>query len=156
MPTTISSRLFALNPKLPVASKPVANYLSYTQAGNLLFISGQIPLKDGQPAFKGTVGDTLSAEEGAQAAELAALGVLAQLIDATDDEFERVKQVVRVGVFIASIDGFDRQSAVANGASDLIVNVLGNRGRHTRTAIGVASLPSGVAVEVEAIVQLRD
>ncbi|SKC86084.1 Enamine deaminase RidA, house cleaning of reactive enamine intermediates, YjgF/YER057c/UK114 family [Burkholderia sp. CF099] len=154
MSTTISSRVSALSDRLPAASRPVANYLAHVRAGDLLFISGQIPLISDKPAFVGTVGHILTVEEGVEAAKLAALGVLAQLADATGDDLRRVDKVVRLGVYIASLAGFEQQSIVANGASDVIVDVLGEKGRHARTAVGVASLPSGVAVEVEAIVQL--
>ncbi|SAL00021.1 RidA family protein [Caballeronia ptereochthonis] len=155
MPTSISSRVIALGAHLPVASRPVANYLAHVRVGDLLFISGQVPLKEGRPAFVGTIGDALTVEDGMQAAELAALGVLAQLADATGDKLERIERVTRVGVFISCVAGFERQSVVADHASNLFVNVLGDKGRHARTAVGVASLPSGVAVEVDAIVQLR-
>jgi enamine deaminase RidA (YjgF/YER057c/UK114 family) len=121
---------------------------------NQLFISGQIPMLDGKPAYIGRLGQSLSDEEGAQAAELAALGLLGQLSAAVGDDLSRVVRILRLGVFIASSGDFTRQSVVANGASNLVVNALGDKGRHVRTAVGVSSLPAGVAVEVDAIFEL--
>jgi enamine deaminase RidA (YjgF/YER057c/UK114 family) len=120
-----------------------------------LFISGQIPMVEGKPAYVGRLGETLSDEEGAQAAELAALGLLGQLSDAVGDDLSRVVRILRLGVFIASSGDFQHQSVVANGASNLVVNALGDKGRHVRTAVGVSSLPAGVAVEVDAIFELQ-
>ena len=101
------------------------------------------------------MGESLSEEEGVQAAELAALSLLAQLSDALGDDLSRLVRTVRLGVFIASSADFQRQGAVANGASNLLVNALGEQGRHVRTAVGVASLPAGVAVEIDAIFELQ-
>jgi len=140
---------------LPQPGQPIANYVNYVISQNQLFISGQIPLQDGKPAFIGRLGDSLDETQGAQAAELAALGLLAQLGHALDDDLSRLVRIVRLGVFVASSADFQRQGAVANGASNLLVNALGDKGRHARTAIGVASLPSGVAVEIDAIFELR-
>jgi enamine deaminase RidA (YjgF/YER057c/UK114 family) len=139
---------------LESAAAPAANYVPFVQEGNLLFISGQISRKGGQPACLGRLGDTLTEEEGIEAARLSALGILSQLVAATEDRLDRVARVVRLGVFVASTSDFNRHSVVANGASDLIVQVLGEAGRHARSAVGVASLPAGVAVEVEAIISL--
>jgi enamine deaminase RidA (YjgF/YER057c/UK114 family) len=125
------------------------------QDGSLLYISGQISRKGGQPAYVGRLGDNISDEDGVQAARLAALGILAQIAAATGDRLERVARIVRLGVFVASTPEFNRQSAIANGASDLMVQVFGDAGRHARAAVGVASLPAGVAVEVEAVVSLK-
>lgn len=103
----------------------------------------------------GRLGDTLDEHEGARAAELAALGLLAQLGNALDDDLSKLVRIVRLGVFVAASPDFQRQGVVANGASNLLVNVLGEKGRHARTAIGVSSLPSGVAVEIDAIFELQ-
>jgi enamine deaminase RidA (YjgF/YER057c/UK114 family) len=110
---------------------------------------------DGKPAYVGRLGESLSDEEGAQAAELAALGLLGQLSDALGDDLSRAVRILRLGVFIASSADFQCQSVVANGASNLLVNALGDKGRHVRTAVGVSSLPAGVAVEVDAIFELQ-
>ena len=154
MTSSISARVAELGLTLESASAPAANYVPFVQEGNLLFISGQISRKGGQPACLGRLGDTLTEEEGIEAARLSALGILSQIVAATGDRLDRVARVVRLGVFVASTSDFNRHSVVANGASDLIVQVLGDAGRHARSAVGVASLPAGVAVEVEAIISL--
>ncbi|MFM0161922.1 RidA family protein [Paraburkholderia sediminicola] len=154
MTSSISARVAELGLTLESAAAPAANYVPFVQEGNLLFISGQISRKGGQPACLGRLGDTLTEEEGVEAARLSALGILSQLVTATEDRLDRVARVVRLGVFVASTSDFNRHSVVANGASDLIVQVLGDAGRHARSAVGVASLPAGVAVEVEAIISL--
>lgn len=155
MSNSIRQRVQALGLTLPAPSQPTANYINHVTSQNQLFISGQIPMVDGKPAYIGRLGESLSDEEGAQAAELAALGLLGQLSDAVGDDLSRVVRILRLGVFIASSGDFSRQSVVANGASNLVVNTLGDKGRHARTAVGVSSLPAGVAVEVDAIFELR-
>lgn len=151
MSHSIRQRVQALGLTLPTPGQPIANYINYVVSGNQLFVSGQIPLVDGNPAYLGRLGESLSDEEGAQAAELAALGLLGQLSHALGDDLTRLVRTVRLGVFIASSGDFQRQSVVANGASNLLVNALGDKGRHVRTAVGVSSLPAGVAVEVDGI-----
>lgn len=155
MSDSIRQRVHALGLTLPTPSQPAANYINHVISQHLLFISGQIPVLDGKPAYVGRLGDALGDEEGAQAAELAALGLLGQLSDALGDDLSRVVRTLRLGVFIASTADFQRQSVVANGASNLLVNALGDKGRHVRTAVGVCSLPAGVAVEVDAIFELQ-
>jgi enamine deaminase RidA (YjgF/YER057c/UK114 family) len=155
MPHSISARVAELGLTLEPASVPAANYVPFVQDGNLLFISGQISRERGKAAYVGRLGDTISDDDGVAAARLAALGVLSQIAAATGDRLDRVGRVMRLGVFVASTPEFDRQSAIANGASDLMVQVFGDAGRHARAAVGVASLPSGVAVEVDAIVSLK-
>jgi enamine deaminase RidA (YjgF/YER057c/UK114 family) len=155
MSDSLRQRTQALGLTLPAPSQPIANYVNHVFSQNQLFISGQIPLLDGRPAYVGRLGESLSEEEGTQAAELAALGLLAQLSDALGDDLSRLVRILRLGIFIASSADFQRQGAVANGASNLLVNALGEKGRHARTAVGVSSLPGGVAVEVDAIFELR-
>jgi enamine deaminase RidA (YjgF/YER057c/UK114 family) len=152
--TTISAAVAACGFTLPDVDQPVANYLAHRRIGNCLLISGQISLNAGTPWPIGRLGDTLSVEQGYLAAQSAALQLLAQLADAADDQINQVQSVLRLGVFIASAPGFDEHSQVANGASDLLVRVLGDAGRHARTAVGVASLPAGVAVEIDAMIAL--
>ncbi|MBC3919203.1 RidA family protein [Undibacterium sp. CY18W] len=151
--TTIAQKLQQLGHILPPVKAPAANYVSYTVQNNVLIIAGQI----GRPgaAKAGVVGAGLSPEIAKQEAEIAALGVLAVIDAVTGGDISRIAQVQRLGVFIAATPDFDGHSAIANGASDLIVATLGERGHHARTAIGVASLPTGAAVEVDAIVQLN-
>ncbi|MGF6260289.1 RidA family protein [Paraburkholderia youngii] len=156
MTSSITSRAASLGLTLESASAPAANYVPFVQEGNLLHISGQISRNKGQPAYLGRLGDNISDAEGAQAARLSALGVVAQIVAATGDRLERVARVVRLNVFIASTPAFSAQSTVANGASDVMVQIFGDAGRHARSAVGVASLPAGVAVEVEAVVALKN
>ncbi|MGU9856349.1 RidA family protein [Pseudomonas sp. LF245] len=155
MSDSLRQRVQALGLTLPTPSQPAANYINYVISANQLFVSGQIPLVEGKPAYVGRLGESLSDEEGTQAAELAALGLLGQLSHALGDDLSRLVRTVRLGVFIASSGDFQHQSAVANGASNLLVNALGDKGRHVRTAVGVASLPAGVAVEVDGIFELQ-
>ncbi|MGF6959001.1 RidA family protein [Paraburkholderia youngii] len=156
MTSSITARAASLGLTLESASAPAANYVPFVQEGNLLHISGQISRNNGQPAYLGRLGDNISDAEGAQAARLSALGVVAQIVAATGDRLERVARVVRLNVFIASTPAFSAQSTVANGASDVMVQIFGDAGRHARSAVGVASLPAGVAVEVEAVVALKN
>lgn len=155
MTDSLTQRIQQLGLQLPAPSQPIANYISHVVSQNQLFISGQIPLLDGKPAFIGRLGETVSEEEGVNAAELAALGLLAQLSDALGDDLSKLARIIRLGVFVAATPDFQRQGAVANGASNLLVNALGEKGRHVRTAVGVSSLPSGVAVEIDAIFELQ-
>ena len=155
MTDSLAHRVQQLGLSLPTPSQPIANYVNHVVSQNQLFISGQIPLLDGKPAFIGRLGESISDEEGANAAELAALGLLAQLSDALGDDLSKLVRIIRLGVFIASAADFARQGAVANGSSNLLVNALGEKGRHVRTAVGVSSLPGGVAVEIDAIFELR-
>lgn len=155
MTDSLIQRVHQLGLTLPTPSQPIANYVNHVISQNQLFISGQIPLLDAKPAFIGRLGESISEEEGANAAELAALGLLAQLSDALGDDLSKLVRIIRLGVFIASAPDFQRQGAVANGASNLLVNALGDKGRHVRTAVGVSSLPAGVAVEIDAIFELK-
>lgn len=151
---TIASRLSALGHRLPKPSAPAANYVSTARTGNLLVVSGQISVRN-DDVLTGAVGDGVSVEEGRLAAECAAIGVLAQIAAATDGSLAAVRRVVRLGVYIASTPDFAEQSRVASGASDLFVSVFGDAGRHARAAVGVAALPAGATVEVEALVELE-
>jgi enamine deaminase RidA (YjgF/YER057c/UK114 family) len=155
MTDSLAQRVQQLGLRLPTPSQPIANYVNHVVSQNQLYISGQIPLLDGQPAFIGRLGEAISEEEGIKAAELAALGLLAQLSDALGDDLSKLVRIIRLGAFIAATPEFQRQGAVANGASNLLVSALGDKGRHVRTAVGVASLPSGVAVEIDAIFELK-
>ena len=154
MTDSLTQRIQQLGLQLPAPSQPIANYVNHVVSQNQLFISGQIPLLDGKPAFIGRLGEAISEEEGVNAAELAGLGLLAQLSDALGDDLSKLARIIRLGVFVAATPDFQRQGAVANGASNLLVNALGEKGRHVRTAVGVSSLPSGVAVEIDAIFEL--
>ena len=146
----VEARLQSLGIVLPAAPNPVANYVPSCVAGNLLFISGQISRDADGTVTKGRLGAELTVEQGRAAARLAALNVLAQ-VKAALGELDRVAQVVRLTGFVSATPEFTDHPQVVNGASDLMVEVLGDKGRHTRAAVGVSSLPMGCAVEVDAI-----
>ena len=149
MTDTIAARLTKLGHDLPAASTPAANYVPVTRVGALAFISGQV-----SAGVTGRLGDDLSVEQGQAAAAAAALSLLTQIDRLVEGDVARVKRVARLGIFVAATPEFTQHPLVGNGASDLIVAVLGEAGRHARTTVGVASLPRGAAVEVEAIVEL--
>jgi enamine deaminase RidA (YjgF/YER057c/UK114 family) len=141
--------------ELPQASTPSANYVPSVRSGNLLFISGQVCQWNGERRFVGRVGREFTLEEGQQAARLCGLNVVAHVRAALDGDLDRVVRVVRLGGFVNSADDFVQQPLVVNGASDLMVEIFGDAGRHARTALGVNVLPWNVAVEVEAIFEVR-
>ncbi len=151
MADDVEIRLGELGIELPETAASVANYLPVARSGDLLFVSGQLPMKDGKVVWTGTVGDLLSIEEGAEAARLCAINMLAQLRAALDGDLNRVRRVVRLGGFVASAGDFTAQPQVINGASDLMVDLFGDAGRHARAAVGVSVLPLGAAVEVEGL-----
>lgn len=136
--------------ELPPAVAPAANYVPFVVTGNQVIVSGQLPMKDGAAQFIGKLGKDFSVEEGKKAAELCLLNVLTHLKVACGGDFSKVKRCVRLGVFVNSTPDFVDQPQVANGASDLMVALFGKAGEHARAAVGVAQLPRGVAVEVEA------
>ncbi len=150
--TTIADRLRELGLVLPAAPAPAANYVPAVRAGTLLFIAGQIGQPEGLPA--GRIGAELSPEDGRRAAEAAALAVLAQVAAATGGRLADVARVARLGVFVVAAPDFTALPQVANGASDLVAAVFGEAGRHSRTTVGVAALPRGAAVEVDAVIEL--
>ncbi|HEY4114981.1 MAG TPA: RidA family protein [Rhizomicrobium sp.] len=154
MPGKIESRLAELNIKLPEPPAPVASYVPYVVSGKLVFISGQVTMADGGLQYVGIVGKELSLEDGKAAARLCAINLLAQLRLAAGGNMDTVKRCVRLGVFVNAVPGFAQHPEVANGASDLIVEVFGEAGRHSRAAVGAGSLPRNVAVEVEAVFEL--
>lgn len=155
MAGTIDKRLSDLGITLPPANAPAANYVPFVRSGDLLFISGQVPIIDGKPAFIGTLGAQFGVSEGAEAARTCGLAILAQAKAALDGDLDRVVRCVKLTGYVASTPDFTEQPAVVNGASDLMVDVFGEAGRHARAAVGMAALPRGVAVEVEAILQVR-
>jgi enamine deaminase RidA (YjgF/YER057c/UK114 family) len=149
----IEARLKELGISLPSAAAPAANYLPYVLTGNLIFVSGQLPFEDGQIRHKGTVGAEVSITVGALAARLCALNLIAQVKSAIGD-LDRVARVVKLTGFVASAPTFTEQPKVMNGASDLMVEVFGDPGRHARAAVGVAALPLGVPVEVDGVFEV--
>ena len=153
MTGTIEARLAQLGLTLPPAPNPVANYVPYAVSGNLLFISGQISKAADGTIVTGLLGRDVTVEAGQAAARLCALNILAQAKAALGD-LDRVAQVMRLTGFVAATADFADHPKVINGASDLMVEVLGDKGRHTRAAVGVASLPMASAVEIDAIIAI--
>ncbi len=154
MPGRIEQRLAALKIELPNAAAPMANYVPAVRSGNLLFVSGQICQWNGERRFVGKLGAEISLAEGQQAARLCGLNLLAQTRRFLDGDLDRVVRVVRLGGFVNAVPAFAEQPQVVNGASDLMVEVFGDAGRHARAAVGVGSLPGGAAVEVDAVFEV--
>lgn len=152
----VESRLQELGFSLPSPSAALATYVPYLKVGSLVFISGQLPSRNGTLDYIGKVGREFSIEDGQAAARLCALNILAQLKGACEGDWNQVIRCVRLGGFIHSTDDFKDQPQIMNGASDLIVAVFGEQGRHTRVAVGVNALPLGVAVEIEAIFEVKE
>jgi enamine deaminase RidA (YjgF/YER057c/UK114 family) len=151
MPTP-EERLQELGVDLPAPAAPVAAYVPCVRSGSLVYVSGQVPLVDGKPSHLGHLGDDVDLEAGRAAARTCAVNVLAAL-KAELGELSRVRRVVKVTGFVASAPGFTDHPKVVNAASELFGEVFGDAGRHARAALGVAALPLGVPVEVEAIVE---
>jgi enamine deaminase RidA (YjgF/YER057c/UK114 family) len=150
----IEGRLRELGVVLPVPATAVANYVPWVISGSLLYISGQLPLEQGKLAAAGHLGEAVSIEDGYRAARLCALNLLAQASAALEGDFDRIVRLVRLSGFVACVPSFGDHPKVVNGASDLMVEVLGDAGRHTRVAVGVAALPLGAAVEVDAVFEI--
>ena len=149
MSGTIDARLRQLGIELPEPGVPLANYVPFAVSGNLVFIAGQLCLWNGERRFVGKLGAGISIADGQQAARLCALNILAHLRAACGDDLDRVRRCLRLGGFVNCTPEFTDMPQVVNGASDLMVEVFGDKGRHARAAVGVSSLPAGVAVEVE-------
>jgi enamine deaminase RidA (YjgF/YER057c/UK114 family) len=154
MVSRIDAHLTELGIELPVANTPAGNYVPFVRSGNLLFVSGQIPVVDGKPGFIGHLGADFDVEEGAAAARICALSVIAQAKVALNGNLDRITRVVKLTGFVAATRDFKAHPSVVNGASDLMAEVFGTAGAHARAAVGMSSLPSGVAVEVEAIFEV--
>ena len=148
-------KLAALGLELPVAAAPVANYVGYTVSGKTVYVSGQLPFKDGKLLVTGRLGAGVTIEDGYAAGRQCGLNILAHLKAACGGDLDRVARVLRLGGFVNSTPEFTDAPKCVNGASDLMVAVFGDAGRHARAAVGVASLPAGAAVEVDAVVELK-
>ena len=155
MPGRIDMKLAELGITLPRPMPPIANYVPYVVTGNLVVVSGQVPAVDGRIAVTGKVGNGLSLDQGVEAARLCFINVLVHLKSACGGDLDRVKRVVRLGGFIASLPEFTSHAQVMNGASDLAVAVFDEAGRHARTTIGVPALPADAAVEVEGLFEIN-
>ena len=151
----VESRLTDLSIELPTASTPGANYVPFVRSGSLVFLTGQLSQWNGERRYVGKLGREFGVEDGQKAARLCALNLVAHLRTAVEGDFDRVRRWVRVSGFVNSTPDFTAQSQVVNGASDLLVQLFGDSGRHARMAVGVSALPYDVAVEVEAVVEVR-
>jgi enamine deaminase RidA (YjgF/YER057c/UK114 family) len=152
---SVADKLKELGLELPAAAAPVASYVPTVEADGMLFVSGQISFAADGSLIKGRLGADMDVAAGQKAAERCALMILAQVGAALGGNFGRVERVVKLGVFVQCTPDFTDQPEVANGASDLFVKVFGDAGKHARAAVGVPALPRGVAVEVDAVLQLR-
>lgn len=151
----MQAKLQSLGLTLPAAPKPVATYVPAVRTGNLIYVSGQLPMRSGELIAKGKVPTDLSVEQAQGAAQQCALNGLAIVGDMLGGDFGRVVRIVRVGAFVQSADDFAGQPQVANGASNLLGELFGEAGRHARAAVGVNALPLNAAVEVELLVEVR-
>ncbi|MCQ0986876.1 RidA family protein [Jiella marina] len=154
MADTIESRLQAAGVTLPDAAAPAANYVPTVTFGNILQTSGQLPLENGALAVTGKLGGTVSLEDGQKAARVCAVNVLAQAKSALGGDLSRIGRLLKLTVFVSSDPSFTEQHKVANGASDFLVEILGDKGRHARSAVGVPALPMDAAVEIEAMFEI--
>ena len=151
----VDARLTALNIELPDAPAPAANYVPFVVSGNLVFVSGQVPWVGGERNFVGKVGIDYTVDEGHDAARTVALNIIAQVKAACDGDLDRVVRCIKLGGFVNCPNNFHQQPQVINGASDLMVDVFGDAGRHSRFAVGAPALPFTVAVEIDAVFEVR-
>ena len=151
---TIEEKLAELGLTLPQPAAPVAAYVPVVISGGMAYVSGQVSMKDGQ-LIKGRLGENMTPEEGIAAAQACGLMIVAQLKAALGGDLSRVEKIVKLGAFVSSTADFVDQPKIANGASELMVALFGEAGRHARSAVGVPVLPLGVAVEIDAIVAVR-
>ena len=151
---SVEEKLAELGLTLPQPAAPVAAYVPVVIAGGMAYVSGQVSMKDGQ-LIKGRLGENMTPEEGIAAAQACGLMIVAQLKAALDGDLSRIVKIVKLGAFVSSTADFVDQPKIANGASELMVALFGEAGRHARSAVGVPVLPLGVAVEIDAIVAVR-
>lgn len=151
----IQTKLQELGYELPQVAAPAANYAPYIVSGSYIFVSGQIPFLNGQKMHLGRLGEGLSLDQGVEAAQACALNILAQAHAAVGGDWSKIKRLIKLGGFVNCTPDFTDHPAVINGASNLIVEAMGEAGKHTRFAVGAPSLPLGVAVEIEALFELK-
>ena len=154
MSDAIEGRLKELGIVLPQAAAPAANYVPYVISGNLLYLSGQLPMENGKIGVTGHLGRDVDVAGGQRAAELCAINILAQAKAALGGDLGRIKRLIKLNGFVASTPDFVEQHLVINGASNLLANVLGEAGKHARAAVGMAALPLNAAVEIDAILEI--
>lgn len=150
----IEEKIKELGYELPETSKPVATYIPALQIDNLVYTAGQIPFVKGELKYKGKLGKDLTDDKGKKAAEICALNCLSA-VKSVIKNLDKINQIVKLTVFISSAEGFINQSQIANGASELIGKIFGEKGRHVRSAVGVSELPLNASVEVEMIVKIN-
>lgn len=150
----LEQKLTQLGYELPQAAAPAANYVPYVVSGSHVFVAGQIPFLNGQPMHQGKLGEDFSIEQGVEAAKACALNILAQVNAAVEGDWSRVKKCVKLGAFVSCVPEFTDHPKVVNGASDLIVAVMGEAGQHARFAVGAPSLPLGCSVEIDAVFEI--
>lgn len=151
----IEEKLKSLNIVVPQPLAPVANYVGFVKSGNQVFVSGQLPIENGELKYVGKVGSKISVEDAGKAARICAINIIAQIKLACEGDLERVVRCVKLGVFVNGEADFIDHPVVANGASDLIADVFGDAGKHARAAVGSGSLPRGVSVEIDAIFEIK-
>ena len=154
MVSNVDARLKDLGITIPDAPAPAANYVPYTVTGNLVFVSGQVPFVDGKLTATGRIGEDATPEDGYEQARICAINLIAQVKAACGGDLDRVTRVVKLGGFVASADDFNGQPGVINGASDLMVEVFGDAGRHARFAVGTNALPLGCIVEIDGVFEI--
>lgn len=154
MSGTVEAKINELGLELPSAPQPAGAYVQFYQSGNLLFVAGQIPFWNGELKYQGKVGQEFSIEEGQEAARLCALNIIAQAKEATGN-LDKVARIVKLSGFVNCPTDFADHPKVINGASDLMGDVFGEKGKHTRIALGAGSLPLNVAVEIDAIIEIE-
>jgi len=151
----IEQKLAGLGLKLPAAPKPLAAYIPTTIVGNLIFTAGQLPIVDGKLILEGKLGNDISTEIGAKAAEICAMNCLSVIKSAIKD-LDKIRRIVKITVFVNSAEGYTKQPQVADGASELLVNIFGVAGKHVRSAVGVNELPNNAPVEIEMIAEIKN
>ena len=155
MKADIDAKLEKLGITLPAAAAPAANYVPFVQTGNLLYISGQLPIENGKLAQTGQLGAGVTTSEGQRAAELCAINIFAQSSAALGGDLSRIVRIVRITCMVSSTPDFYEQHLVANGASNLLAEVLGEAGKHSRVAVGMAALPLNASVEIDVIMEVK-
>lgn len=153
---SIEEKLKSLGITVPQAAAPVANYVGFVKTGSQVLVSGQLPLENGELKYVGKVGSQISPEDAKKAARICAINLISQIKSACGGDLEKVVRCVKLGIFVNADADFTGHPAVANGASDLMVEVFGDAGKHARAAVGSGSLPLGVCVEVDAIFEIKD
>ncbi len=156
MSDEINARLTELGITLPQAAAPAANYVPYVISGNMLTISGQLPMENGKVAVTGHLGRNVDVATGQRAAELCAINILSQASAALGGDLGRIRRVIKLNGFVASVPEFGEQHLVVNGASNLLATVLGEAGKHARAAVGMAALPFNAAVEIDAVMEIGE